>query len=131
MSGETSLEPSGEANGRLHVTYLGAAGLGGQRSSHDHLVAGRLCLARQGSETQASVQVRPIPTACTSPIAASRLPAFAYTEREAELVALMPEKVKADMSKFLLCPMPGLVKAIHVQRGSMYRRVTRSPSSKP
>jgi len=43
--------------------------------------------------------------------------AHVYTEREAELVALMPEKAGADMSKFLLCPMPGLVKAIHVGKG--------------
>jgi propionyl-CoA carboxylase alpha chain len=40
-----------------------------------------------------------------------------YTEREAALVALMPEKVAADTSKLLLCPMPGLVKAIHVAAG--------------
>ena len=40
-----------------------------------------------------------------------------YTEAEAKLVSLMPEKVAADTSKLLLCPMPGLVKAIHVQVG--------------
>ena len=32
--------------------------------------------------------------------------------REAELAALMPEKLAADTGKTLLCPMPGLVKAI-------------------
>ena len=37
---------------------------------------------------------------------------------EAELAALMPVKAAADMSKFLLCPMPGLVKALHVQEGA-------------
>ncbi|MEM7258960.1 MAG: acetyl/propionyl/methylcrotonyl-CoA carboxylase subunit alpha [Pseudomonadota bacterium] len=37
--------------------------------------------------------------------------------RKAELAALMIEKVPADMSKFLLCPMPGLVVALHVQEG--------------
>ena len=40
-----------------------------------------------------------------------------YTRREAELAALMPEKVAADTSKTLLCPMPGLVKAIQVVEG--------------
>jgi propionyl-CoA carboxylase alpha chain len=30
----------------------------------------------------------------------------------------MPVKVAADMSKFLLCPMPGLVKAINVEEGA-------------
>ena len=29
----------------------------------------------------------------------------------------MPEKVAPDTSKLLLCPMPGLVKAIHVSQG--------------
>ena len=29
----------------------------------------------------------------------------------------MPEKAAADTSKYLLCPMPGLVKAIHVAEG--------------
>jgi propionyl-CoA carboxylase alpha chain len=40
------------------------------------------------------------------------LEAHVYTEREAELAKLMPEKVVADTSKKLLCPMPGLVIAI-------------------
>lgn len=43
--------------------------------------------------------------------------AHVYTVREAELAALMPEKVAADTGKFLLCPMPGLVKAISVSAG--------------
>jgi propionyl-CoA carboxylase alpha chain len=41
-----------------------------------------------------------------------------YTSREAALAALMPMKQAADMSRFLLCPMPGLVKAIHVADGA-------------
>ncbi|MFN4142016.1 acetyl-CoA carboxylase biotin carboxylase subunit [Aestuariivirga sp.] len=40
------------------------------------------------------------------------LDAHVYTEREAELAKLMPEKMAADTSKKLLCPMPGLVIAI-------------------
>ena len=40
------------------------------------------------------------------------LDAQVYTGREAELAKLMPEKVAADTSKKLLCPMPGLVIAI-------------------
>ena len=46
------------------------------------------------------------------------LDAHVYTEREAELVMLMPEKVAPDTSKKLLCPMPGLVVAIHVGEGA-------------
>ncbi len=41
-----------------------------------------------------------------------------YTAREAELAALMPIKAAADMSKYLLCPMPGLIKAVHVTEGA-------------
>ena len=44
--------------------------------------------------------------------------AHVYTTREAELVRLMPEKKTADTSKKLLCPMPGLVIAIHVGEGA-------------
>ncbi|MFZ5835851.1 MAG: acetyl-CoA carboxylase biotin carboxylase subunit [Pseudomonadota bacterium] len=37
--------------------------------------------------------------------------------RAAELFALMPEKIAPDLSKYLLCPMPGLVVSIAVQVG--------------
>jgi len=30
----------------------------------------------------------------------------------------MPEKAPADLSKYLLCPMPGLVKAVNVAEGA-------------
>ena len=39
------------------------------------------------------------------------------TPRQAELARLMPEKVPPDMSKYLLCPMPGLVVRIEVSEG--------------
>ncbi|MGQ7847186.1 acetyl-CoA carboxylase biotin carboxylase subunit [Granulosicoccus sp. 3-233] len=37
--------------------------------------------------------------------------------RKAELAALMPIKAAADLSKFLLCPMPGLVTTLMVKEG--------------
>jgi propionyl-CoA carboxylase alpha chain len=37
----------------------------------------------------------------------------------APLAAHMIEKIPPDMSRFLLCPMPGLVTAIHVEAGDM------------
>ena len=40
-----------------------------------------------------------------------------YTEREAELAALMPEKLPPDTSRLLLCPMPGLVVSVNVEKG--------------
>jgi propionyl-CoA carboxylase alpha chain len=39
------------------------------------------------------------------------------TPRQAELAALMPEKLPPDTSKLLLCPMPGLIVKIDVEVG--------------
>ncbi|WP_297769594.1 acetyl/propionyl/methylcrotonyl-CoA carboxylase subunit alpha [uncultured Roseovarius sp.] len=39
------------------------------------------------------------------------------TPRQAELAALMPEKLAADTSKMLLCPMPGLIVKVNVAEG--------------
>jgi propionyl-CoA carboxylase alpha chain len=64
-----------------------------------------------------AVQVRPIPNGMTLSYRGIQAPTYVYTQREAELAALMPIKVAADMSKFLLCPMPGLVKAVNVTEG--------------
>jgi propionyl-CoA carboxylase alpha chain len=41
----------------------------------------------------------------------------ALSPRVAELAKHMIEKIPPDLSRFLLCPMPGLVKAIHVAAG--------------
>ncbi|MEL6571559.1 MAG: acetyl/propionyl/methylcrotonyl-CoA carboxylase subunit alpha [Pseudomonadota bacterium] len=45
------------------------------------------------------------------------MPVNVYTPRQAELAALMPEKVAADTSKMLLCPMPGLIVSVNVAEG--------------
>ncbi len=39
------------------------------------------------------------------------------TPRQAELARMMPEKVAADTSKLLLCPMPGLIVKVNVTEG--------------
>lgn len=39
------------------------------------------------------------------------------TPRQAELAALMPEKLPPDTSKMLLCPMPGLIVSVNVAEG--------------
>jgi propionyl-CoA carboxylase alpha chain len=64
-----------------------------------------------------SVQVRPILNGYELAHAGIRAKTYVYTEREAALAALMPEKAPPDTSKLLLCPMPGQVKAIHVSAG--------------
>jgi len=42
---------------------------------------------------------------------------FVMTETAAKLHDLMPEKVAPDTSKFLLCPMPGLIVSVAVREG--------------
>ncbi len=64
-----------------------------------------------------AVQVRPIPNGLTLSYRGIQAPTYVYTQREVELAALMPVKVPADMSKFLLCPMPGLIKVVNVVEG--------------
>jgi propionyl-CoA carboxylase alpha chain len=66
---------------------------------------------------EAAVQVRPILNGVSLAYRGIQVPVYVYTEREAALAALMPEKAAADTSKYLLCPMPGLVKAINVAEG--------------
>jgi propionyl-CoA carboxylase alpha chain len=43
--------------------------------------------------------------------------AFVYTECEATAARLMPVKKAPDTGKWLLCPMPGLVRSIEVKEG--------------
>ncbi len=64
-----------------------------------------------------AVQVRPILNGVLLSHAGASVAARVYTRREAELAALMPEKTAAGAGKQLLCPMPGLVKAILVKAG--------------
>jgi propionyl-CoA carboxylase alpha chain len=65
-----------------------------------------------------SVQVRRISNGYRLSHRGVTVDAHVYTLREAELVKLMPEKVAPDTSKKLLCPMPGLVVALHVGEGA-------------
>jgi propionyl-CoA carboxylase alpha chain len=64
-----------------------------------------------------AVQVRTLLNGYLLSHAGAASEARVYTRREAALAALMPEKLEADTGKTLLCPMPGLVKAILVKAG--------------
>jgi propionyl-CoA carboxylase alpha chain len=64
-----------------------------------------------------AVQARPILNGYALSHAGVAVDARVYTRREAELAALMIEHKDADGSRYLLCPMPGLVKAIAVKVG--------------
>ncbi|WP_029032135.1 acetyl-CoA carboxylase biotin carboxylase subunit [Salinarimonas rosea] len=59
-----------------------------------------------------AVQVRPIVNGVFLQHQGASAKAKAFTAAEARFVELMPEKKAADTSKQLLCPMPGLVKAL-------------------
>ncbi|WP_036282352.1 acetyl/propionyl/methylcrotonyl-CoA carboxylase subunit alpha [Methylocystis sp. ATCC 49242] len=63
------------------------------------------------------VQARPILNGYELSHQGVSVAARVYTQREAELVALMPKKKDSGATKHLLCPMPGLVKTIDVVEG--------------
>ncbi len=64
------------------------------------------------------VQVRPVLNGYRLGHRGADVLARVFTPREAELMALMPLKAAAGSSKELLCPMPGLVVALHVAEGA-------------
>ncbi len=68
-------------------------------------------------DDQVAVQARAILNGFQLSHAGVTVDARVFTRREADLFALMPEKVAADTSRFLLCPMPGLVKFVLVVEG--------------
>jgi propionyl-CoA carboxylase alpha chain len=68
-------------------------------------------------ERRVAVQVRPILNGYDLAYRGTRAKVRVYTEREAQLAALMLEKAPPDTSRLLLCPMPGRVKAVHVAEG--------------
>ncbi len=69
----------------------------------------------------ASLQVRPILNGYQLTYEGVEVRTRVFTEREAEFMALMPVKEKADTSKLLLCPMPGLVVSLNVNEGEDVR----------
>jgi propionyl-CoA carboxylase alpha chain len=64
-----------------------------------------------------AVQARPILNGYALSHAGVAVDTRVYTRREAQLAALMIVHKGADGSRYLLCPMPGLVKAIAVKVG--------------
>lgn len=67
--------------------------------------------------TRVAIQVRGLLNGVALQHAGAAAEARVFTKREAELAALMPVKVDAGSGKQVLCPMPGLVKAILVKEG--------------
>ncbi len=63
------------------------------------------------------MKVAKVPNGFRVRLRGADLPVHVRTPRQAELAALMPEKLPPDTSKTLLCPMPGLVVSIAVAAG--------------
>jgi propionyl-CoA carboxylase alpha chain len=119
IGGEKVLaQVEGKLGGPVKVTFLGEGGKRGETLElQSDWWPGQPVWAGTVHGRPLSVQVRPILNGYDLDTQGIRARAYVYTEREAELAALMPEKAPPDTSKLLLCPMPGQVKAIHVEPG--------------
>ena len=65
----------------------------------------------------AALKIAPIPGGFRIRYRGADLAVKVYPPHVAKLAALMPEKQPPDTSNMLLCPMPGLVVALHVKEG--------------
>jgi propionyl-CoA carboxylase alpha chain len=63
------------------------------------------------------MKVAKIPSGFRLRLRGADLKAHVRTPRQAALAELMPEKLPPDTSKYLLCPMPGLIVRINVAEG--------------
>ena len=90
---------------------------GDRRRIESHWRPGEPVWTGHVGEAVIAVQVRPILNGFHLSHAGASADARVYTKREAALAALMPEKASAGAGKQLLCPMPGLVKAILAAEG--------------
>ncbi|HMN36515.1 MAG TPA: acetyl/propionyl/methylcrotonyl-CoA carboxylase subunit alpha [Hyphomicrobium sp.] len=113
-----TLDVSGDVPGPYSVTFMDAEGkpAATMEVASDWWPGQPVWSGTVGGK-RASLLVRPIANGVSLAYRGIQAPVYVYTEREAQLAALMPVKVGADMSKFLLCPMPGLVKSINVAEG--------------
>ena len=73
------------------------------------------------TQQQICVQVEPAGAGYQLFYRGQQLNALVLSPRAAELQALMPEKLPADMSKFLLSPMPGLLVRLAVKEGDQVK----------
>jgi propionyl-CoA carboxylase alpha chain len=97
-----------------------------KETAHAHLCASNWAPGRKVwngviDGDKVSVQVGPILNGYVLAHRGVVVEAHVYTRREAELFALMPEKRTAEVAKALLCPMPGVIKAIYVAAGQQVK----------
>ena len=111
----------GGANGPYAVTFGGAEGPQRKVNIASSWWFGEPVWKGTIGGKPVSVQVRPILNGHQLTYEGVEVATRVLTEREAELAALMPVKEKADTSKLLLCPMPGMVISLAVSEGQEVR----------
>jgi propionyl-CoA carboxylase alpha chain len=115
---ETRVDISGGGDAPVYVAYVGADGLPGLTVEViSRWWPGEPVWTGTVGDTRVAVELKPILNGYELAYRGISAKTYVYTERESELAHLMPVKAAADMSKFLLCPMPGLIKAVHVVQG--------------
>ncbi|MGI9492044.1 MAG: acetyl-CoA carboxylase biotin carboxylase subunit [Geminicoccaceae bacterium] len=77
-----------------------------------------LCIADVEGET-IILKVNPLPEGWQLRHRGAMVDVVVRTQRAAELARYMIEKPKPDLSKYLMCPMPGMVRKINVEEGDM------------
>ena len=102
-----------EANGGTHVAFADGTVID---VASDWTPGGRLFTGMVGGAAMC-IKVDPVRGGLRLRHRGADLKAVVRTPRLAEFAALMPERLPPDTSKLLLCPMPGLVVALHVEEG--------------
>ena len=119
---ERSLDIAGETGegevGPFNVTFVEEEGrIGSTLQVASSWWPGNPVWSGSVGEAEVAVQVEPVLNGYALAHRGVAVVAHVFTEREAALARLMPAKAAADTSKLLLCPMPGLVKAVNVAEG--------------
>ncbi len=115
---DTNILVEGASAGQISISWIDDDEILGERILlESNWWPGQALWKGTVDDEEVAVQVRPILNGYELSYQGTTLIAHVFTRREAELVAMMPEKVPADTSKFLLCPMPGLLKQVHVAVG--------------
>ena len=115
---DTNILVEGASAGQISISWIDDDEILGERILlESNWWPGQALWKGTVDDEEVAVQVRPILNGYELSYQGTTLVAHVFTRREAELVAMMPEKVPADTSKFLLCPMPGLLKHVYVAQG--------------
>src|SRR5260221_14712384 len=111
MEGQARYELQFGGSEDAYVLHFNRAEAGALSLASDWVPGELLWTGIVGAQ-ETAVQVRPILNGFALAHRGVLVAARVYTRREAELAALMPVKAAPDTSRFLACPMPGLIKEI-------------------